>query len=66
MEDSSSGESPAFGARRARRLSLNRAIASEAKNSSTIGTAINVMLNGSADGVATAAKMKVPMTIQGR
>ena len=49
---SSSGESPALGARRARRLSLNRAMASEAKNSSTIGTAIRVIVKGSADGVA--------------
>ena len=32
----------------------------------TIGTAIRVIVKGSADGVATAAKMKVPMTIQGR
>ena len=47
-------------------MSLNRAMASEAKNSSTIGTAIRVIVKGSADGVATAAKMKVPMTIHGR
>ena len=60
IEDSSSGLRPALGLRRARRRSLKRAIASEAKNSSTIGTAMRVIVNGSADGVATAAKTNVP------
>ena len=36
------------------------------KKSSTIGTAMNVIVNGSADGVAIAAKMKEPTMIHGR
>ena len=39
---------------------------SEMKNSRTIGTAMKVIVNGSADGVATAAKTKMPTMIHGR
>ena len=35
-------------------------------NSTSIGMARISIVNGSVDGVATAAKTKVPMTIQGR
>ncbi len=39
---------------------------SETRNSSDIGIASITIENGSVDGVATAAKTKVPTTIQGR
>ena len=60
------GERPAPGLRAALRRSWMRAITSEMKNSTTIGTAISVMVNGSVEGVAAAAKTKMPMMIQGR
>ena len=39
---------------------------SETRNSNDIGIASMIIENGSVDGVATAAKMNVPTTIQGR
>ena len=45
---------------------MSRAITSATTNSTSIGTASISIENGSVDGVATAAKTKVPRMIQGR
>ncbi len=51
---------------RPRRRSRTRAITSEMPNSTSIGMARKSIVNGSVDGVATAAKTNVPITIHGR
>ena len=66
MGESSSGLRPALGLLRALRRSLARAMTSEMRKRMTIGTAMKVIVNGSADGVATAAKTKMPTMIHGR
>ena len=59
-------EAVVVGSRSRLRRSTIRAITSEIRNSTTIGTARISIVNGSVDGVATAANTNVPKMIQGR